>query len=272
MMNNNELLKEKVLAYYKKYYSEELGLKDWEERCKLRLDEEKNYCLTYINRIKEWINYDFASKKVLVVGSGTGGELVNFHKDGADVFGVEPNIDALTISHIKARKINLDIAKIREGYAESLDFKDNKFDFVYCYTVLEHVKDVEQSISEMIRVTKEGGYIFIHTPDYRQLYEPHYKLPLPMFLPNFISKLILFILGRPTKFLDTIKKVNSLSLRRIFHRKSIHHFRVYQIEDYSSETMLFKIILMIQRCLNLYFGIPPNQAWLLKKKTMIDNS
>ncbi len=271
-MNNNELLKDKMFAYYKKYYSDELGFKDWKARCKLRLDEEKNYCLTYISRIKEWINYDFTSKKVLVVGSGTGGEIVNFHMDGADVYGIEPNIEALEISQIKAEIINLEKAKIKEGYAENLIFEDNTFDFVYCYTVLEHVRDIEQSISEMIRVAKEDGYIFIHTPDYRQLYEPHYKLSLPMFLPNFISKLILFMLGRPTKFLDTIKKVNSLSLRRIFQRKPIHHFRMFnQIEDCHSDRMIVKIIYMIQRLLNSYLGIAANQAWLLKKKKPIDN-
>ena len=90
-----------------------------------------------------------------------------------------------------------------------MPFKDGQFDFIYCFTVLEHVKNVENSISEMVRCTKSKGKIFVETPDYRQLYEGHYKLPLPMFLPIWVNKLFLKILGRPTEFISTINKINS---------------------------------------------------------------
>ena len=267
MKNLNDSLDNKILKYYEKYYSHELGLKDWKERCNLRLNEESEYCIAYIQKIKEWLDYDFKNKKVLVVGSGTGGEIVNFYNIGADVYGIEPNEEAIEISHIKAEKIGLDKNRVKKGYSEKLSFDDNEFDFVYCYTVLEHVYDVEKSIKEMIRVVRENGHIFIHTPDYRQFYEPHYKAPLPMFLPNFINKIILLILKKPTKFLDTINKVSSLSLRRIFQKLPIHHFRMYtQVENFTSDRFAVRIILNIQKFLFLFMGISSNQAWILKKK------
>ena len=81
-LKNTELSKEitsKILLYYENYYKNTLGLKNWEALCKDRINEEEIYCSKYISRIQEWINMDLFQKKVLVVGSGTGGELVNFH-------------------------------------------------------------------------------------------------------------------------------------------------------------------------------------------------
>ncbi len=90
-------LKEELKTYYKRYYKEELGLPDWELRIQHRYDEEEYFCKRFILLLEKWINYDFNRKKILVVGSGTGGELVNFHNIGANVYGIEPNDHAIKI-------------------------------------------------------------------------------------------------------------------------------------------------------------------------------
>ena len=262
----NNQINEKIKKYYKKYYKDELGFKDWKQRIELRLDEENIFCKRYIDRLKEWLNYDFLDKKVLVVGSGTGGEIVNFFREGANVYAIEPNLEASEISILKAENIGLDKKCVKNCYSEDINFSDNTFDFVYCFTVLEHVNDVEKSISEMIRVAKKGGYIFIHTPDYRQMYEAHYKLPLPMFLPIFINRILLKLLGRPSNFLKSIKKVNSLYLRNIFDKLPVHSFRVYlEKEDVKVKALSSKIILKICHLIFLYLDASFNQIWILKK-------
>jgi SAM-dependent methyltransferase len=45
-----------------------------------------------------------------------------------------------------------------------LPFKDNSFDGVIASETLEHTPDYEHAISEMVRVTRSGGYIFISVP------------------------------------------------------------------------------------------------------------
>ncbi len=266
MENINTDIEKRIRDYYEKYYKDQLGLKDWEHRCELRLNEEKIYCNTYIERIESWLNYDFNGKKVLVVGSGTGGELVNFHNLGAKVYGIEPNVEAFKISLLKAKKIGLNKDQVKCEYSENIGYEDNSFDFVYCYTVLEHVQDVEKSLSEMIRTTRENGYLFIQTPDYRQLYEPHYKLPLPMILPNLINKMFLWFLKKPTTFLDTLNKLNSLKMKRFFQKLPVNYFRIYtKYEKFYSESPVVRIIFKIQYTLFAYFGVSFNQAWILQK-------
>ncbi|WP_233783410.1 class I SAM-dependent methyltransferase [Flavivirga eckloniae] len=41
---------------------------------------------------------------------------------------------------------------------------DDKFDFIICYHVLEHIIDDQKAISELYRVLKPEGRIFIQTP------------------------------------------------------------------------------------------------------------
>lgn len=43
-----------------------------------------------------------------------------------------------------------------------MPFKDNEFDFLWSYAVLEHIYELEETLNEMIRVTKGGGIILLH--------------------------------------------------------------------------------------------------------------
>ena len=45
-----------------------------------------------------------------------------------------------------------------------LKFKDNTFDCVICYHVLEHVKDDRKAMSELFRVLKPGGWGILQVP------------------------------------------------------------------------------------------------------------
>ena len=120
----------------------------------------------------------------------------------------------------------------------------------------------------MVRCTKSKGKIFVETPDYRQLYEGHYKLPLPMFLPIWVNKLFLKILGRPTEFISTINKINSKKLRKIFFKLPVTAIRFYRnnsnLEDLSKFDINYYVNL-IQKFIKNVFGIEINQIWILHK-------
>ena len=77
------------------------------------------------------------------------------------VEGIEPNDEANEIANQKIKLLDLKNINIQR-FSEDLPFKDNKFDFVYCYTVLEHVANVKKSISEMIRVLQPGGGFYLY--------------------------------------------------------------------------------------------------------------
>ena len=44
------------------------------------------------------------------------------------------------------------------------DLKDNTFDAILCTWVLEHIKSVENAISEIVRILKPGGMFFFSVP------------------------------------------------------------------------------------------------------------
>jgi SAM-dependent methyltransferase len=52
-----------------------------------------------------------------------------------------------------------------EGDAQQLPFEEGRFDLVYCRYLLEHVKQPEQVVAEMRRVTRPGGSIAVMEND-----------------------------------------------------------------------------------------------------------
>lgn len=98
---------------------------------------------------------------VLEVGSGLGilANYVATRFPDSDVTGIE-------IAPEKIRKAREDFSetpylRILEGDALSLEFKESSFDIVYCRYVLEHVSDPAIVLSEIFRVLKTGGKIFV---------------------------------------------------------------------------------------------------------------
>jgi ubiquinone/menaquinone biosynthesis C-methylase UbiE len=74
-----------------------------------------------------------------------------------------------------------DILEIKEGKVDAWDLEhgdaqymlgvnDNTYDFVYSSHCLEHMVDVEQTLSNWIRILKPKGYLYFTVPEY-VLYE-----------------------------------------------------------------------------------------------------
>ena len=253
-----------IRAHYTNYYRDQLGLPDWLQRVESRLDEENVFAKRVLDWIQSWINYSFTNKRVLVVGGGTGAETFALQARGADVVAIEPNSDAVRILAAKAR-IRFKVANPAvQAVAEALPYRDEHFDFVYCYTVLEHTKNPVCCIDEMIRVVRRGGWVFIETPDYRQFYEPHYKVTMPMFAPKWLLRLWLQVLRRPSEFLNSLQFVNSKSLTNIFQQRPVTAFQIIHswpdswLSHPTTQTRLIK-------WMTEAFGIQRDQFWLLQK-------
>lgn len=263
-------LERAMRAYYRHYYKEQLGLVDWEARIENRLEEEHIFAEPQIARVEDWLGISFKGLKVLVVGAGTGAELVVFHKRGAEVHAVEPDPDGHSILQLKAKLHGISSGRVHDAAAEEIPYDDNSFDFVYCYTVLEHVRDVEKSVGEMIRVCKIGGMIFIHTPDYRFPYELHYKSDRIPFSPRWLTLIQFWLQGKPVKFLRTVNFLTAPELDKIFLRFDVVTLRVFQplIRNWSvnSRSKWLKSWFLKN------FGIVRDQNIFLKKTAPFDKS
>lgn len=90
-----------------------------------------------------------------------------------------------------------DERQIRKGYAfaavtdESIPFKSGSFDVVVSNHVIEHTPDQRRHISEIHRVLKKGGILYLATPNRYWILEPHYFLPFLSWLPRSLSTIYL---------------------------------------------------------------------------------
>jgi ubiquinone/menaquinone biosynthesis C-methylase UbiE len=105
--------------------------------------------------------------QVLDAGCGTGAKTrkIALRVKPGQVFGVD--IDPLFIKHAKQFAQNKSIKNIRfeVGNIDDLRFKDALFDLTYCSLVLMHVQNPVNTLIELKRVTKLGGYVTVSDVD-----------------------------------------------------------------------------------------------------------
>lgn len=208
----NQEINQQLFSYWKDFYRDVLGLKDWEQRCRKRLNDRD------IPR-KELVNWSrirphLRGSRVLDVGCGTGGFCMAAFEEGADVFGIDIDPKAIDICRMQASANDMSPGKFAISTSEELPFENDYFDFIYCNSVLEHVRDVETTISEMLRVVRPGGLLFMKFPDYRSLYEAHYKVGWLPKLPRLVGRIYLKLIGRPTEYFDKINYVDLPGIKK----------------------------------------------------------
>lgn len=253
-----------MIDYYTDLYKNSLNLKDYKERVISRLGEEEIEH-NRLNRLSQVLNFTFGpGQRHLIIGTGTGGLAVELHRQGCLVYGVDPDLKANAIVKLKAQEVGMDENKFYSSGAESLPFSSQYFDFIHCFTVLEHVNKVEKTIQEMIRVTKPKGRIYINTPDYRYPYERHYKLLYPTFLPRTLGYFYLFLRRKPIKFMKGINYVNEKNINKLLYSNNVTWFRIYKsLPDkwFNSQKWFHRILLAFILKLN----IPQNQEIIIIK-------
>jgi len=214
ILSNISTIEELKAAFFescKKLYHIELGLRDWEERAEKRwkMIEAKSLVKKYFlgNHYKK-------NNRILDVGSGWGGLVYQGLKEGFNIYGVELSSE-LSLLSCKHLILNDMENRILRGNGEKLCFKDNVFDYVYSFSVLEHVSDPKTVLQEMVRVLKPGGILIISIANYLSFSERHYKCFWFPLLPKKLGALYLKLRKRNTGFLwDHITYTNYLLTRK----------------------------------------------------------
>ena len=145
--------------------------------------------------IVEFINNKFKvgqANNVLEIGCGMA-EIINYISKNIKYNGLDPSEFMINKLKLKYPDQSLHI-----GFSEELPFGNNTQDIVFSCQVLEHVYNPPKAISEMIRVTKPGGFILITSPN----------LECPWSMPNAVRHYSKF-----QKFTLMIKRFGDLSLR-----------------------------------------------------------
>lgn len=211
-------LGDRLRRYYTTYYRDVLGIPDWATLVDLREDEERQE-RGRLDRLRRLLGDGIATgRRLLNVGCGTGGFDLVAQEAGLHTVGVDADAEAIAICGLKReRKRGLFV----QAVAERLPFPDRTFDVVHCFSAIEHVDSVEQTVAEMVRVTRPGGFIYVHTPNAWSWYEGHYKIFWMPFLPRPLGRLYLRLRGRPPAYLSTLKRLTPNALRRAFARAGV---------------------------------------------------
>ncbi|MDN3203955.1 class I SAM-dependent methyltransferase [Algoriphagus sediminis] len=99
-----------------------------------------------IGRKGKWLDYGCGTAELINQG--------NIH--GWTVFGIEPNQQAFSLSQIK----------LPNQIFQSIDSCDeNSFDIITLYHVLEHIHDLKETVDQLLKRLKVGGYIIIAVPN-----------------------------------------------------------------------------------------------------------
>ncbi|MDJ0715400.1 MAG: bifunctional 2-polyprenyl-6-hydroxyphenol methylase/3-demethylubiquinol 3-O-methyltransferase UbiG [Prochloraceae cyanobacterium] len=131
----------------------------WDDRAKI-------YALHHLNlpRFQYFDRYitNWDGLKVLDVGCGGGFTCEFLAARGAIVSGIDQSQNCIAKAREHAQKNSLTI-EYKNSESENLPYEDSSFDAVICVDVLEHVSDLKQSILEIDRVLKPGGFFGFDT-------------------------------------------------------------------------------------------------------------
>jgi 2-polyprenyl-3-methyl-5-hydroxy-6-metoxy-1,4-benzoquinol methylase len=139
-----------------------------------------------IQKKLNWIRERHKSPgRLLDFGCGTGHFLYGAKSKGWLVSGVEPNENARNYA-ISKHKLN-----IYDNLAELK--KENKYDVITLFHVLEHVHDIKGTIKSLLELLKKRGTIYIAVPNRESTDSQYYKenwaaLDVPRHLYHFNKK------------------------------------------------------------------------------------
>lgn len=126
------------------------------------------YPQLFCNEIYKKYFKDYAMKnkskkqplRILDIGSGKGNHLVGFARLGIKAYGIDKRDECVNIlKDFDVRECNIETDKF--------PFKSNYFDFAFSKSVLEHVNNTDNFLSETKRVLKPGGIAIMMTPDWK---------------------------------------------------------------------------------------------------------
>jgi len=199
---SSELIWETASKYYSDYHN---VAKDFSIPVKEGLDIQKNFERLKIIEKDLKINFQqFGNKKILEIGCGVGSFLLAARTYNLTCYGIEPN-DLGLLTCIKRDPLLKD--NVFLGAGESLPFKNQSFDLVVSFQVIEHTQNPVMVLKESVRVLKPQGYLYFVIPNYNSFWEGHYGIFWLPQLPKRLGRIYLKFLKRDGKFLDSIQYI-----------------------------------------------------------------
>ncbi len=220
---NSRLNKNHVNWYNKNYYANsDTSLPSWSLRLILELGRE-----------------NLINKRILDLGCGEAKVLGEIYKkkglDPKNLYGIDQSNKAVEL----ARR-NIPGSNIFQGDINNLSFKDGYFDYTFLLETIEHLEDPNKTLSEISRVLKKEGVLFLSFPNY---------LNLPWFLVRILSQALNkpnWIVLQPIDKIYNIFQIFKLVERFGFKKEVVYGTCylppiIYKLENAKLDDLLNKI-------------------------------
>jgi SAM-dependent methyltransferase len=124
---------------------------------KLRQTLQEERAPDLADRVRRMLGPFTGAEAVLDSGCGTGALAFALAPHVADVVGLDPRADYLEAARADAPEN----VRFVEGDATALPFEYGEFDITACLRALHHIRRPELAVSELARVTRLGGRVFV---------------------------------------------------------------------------------------------------------------
>jgi ubiquinone/menaquinone biosynthesis C-methylase UbiE len=155
---------------------------------------------------ERWVPNGFSleylkGKTAIDIGCGSGRYTFALAELGCrNVIGIDHGERGLAVARKIVKHTNVENISFQKADVLDIPFEDESFDFVFCHGVLHHTEDMEQGLSEMVRVAKTGSTIWLYIyGDGGVFWYARKKMPQVMKqIPQHYTMKVLNILGMPS--------------------------------------------------------------------------
>lgn len=145
------------------------------------------------SKLKLVTRHSSGKGSLLDIGCGTGDFLQRAKKDDWQVTGIEPNAQARELAKDKVEDV-FDVEHL-------LSLKEQSFDVITLWHVLEHLPKLEEHLEILKRLIKSDGLLVIAVPNFKSYDAQHYKnhwaaFDVPRHLWHFSKASIQKLLGQ----------------------------------------------------------------------------
>lgn len=130
----------------------------------------------YKKRLEDMLSLmeDHSFDKLLEVGYGCGIFFHSLKNKAKKIYGIDIHKKAAEVERL-LRNEHI-FAYLFSGSLLEMPFEGMTFDGVVCISTLEHIKNLQLAISELNRITKKNGYVFVGVPVKNKLSDTFFHL------------------------------------------------------------------------------------------------
>lgn len=192
---------------------------------------------------------EVAGKLILDVGCGNGTFMAAFARASAEVSGLEVNQTLVDIAKdtLKDEDVRGEVF-FYDGI--TFPFPNNSFDYAFSVSTLEHVSDPRRILSEIHRVLKPGGKLYLAFPNRWRPLETHTGVLFLSYVPRSLAHFILQTFWRR----NSVDELNLHFLSYWSLKRFLHGIPLQILPEYDATTGIRSLIKRILGFFGIHFS------------------